>query len=130
MVAEAVVWVDVESAVREWGRDNIASVDRRVLFARNEKGPLPQVIVQRVAGPDSECLIQLDVIASSKAAAAALATEVATEVDALARYVTDDVILHAAAVESSRWLPDPVSKEARYVIDATFVASATSSTGS
>lgn len=127
MVAQAVVWVDVESAVREWGRDNIASVDRRVLFARNEKGPLPQVIVQRIAGPDSDCLIQLDVVASSKAAAAELAAEVATAVDGLARYVTDDVILHAAAVEDSRWLPDPVSKEPRYVIDATFVASATSS---
>lgn len=128
MVAEAVVWVDVEGAVRAWVRDYVTGADRRVFYERSEKARLPQIVVFRIGGPDGECLIQFDVLARSKDDAAVLAAELATEADALVRYEHDDVMLHTAVVESSRWFPDPVSREPRYIVDVTFVASSTTPT--
>lgn len=126
MVAEAVVWVDVESAVRAWARDNVPSAERRVFFGANDKVSGDQLVLQRVGGPDGNCLIQFDCWSSTKEGAAALAADLATEADALATYVFDGVRLHAASTEQSRWLPDPESDAPRYVVDITFVASATS----
>lgn len=125
MVAEAVVWVDVESAVRAWARE--AVTDRTFFGAA--KGNEPQIVLRRIGGPDSDCLIQFDCWASSKAAAATLAADLATAADALVRYEHDGVMLHTAVVESSRWLPDG-EDHPRYIVDVTFVATPTSPTGS
>jgi len=126
-IAEPRVWVDVESAVREWIRDSVSSVDRRAFFGTNDKAGKPQIVLFRVAGPDDVCLIQCDVWGTSKAEAAATAAELATAADALARYAHEGVLLHGAIVDSIRWLPDedqPVGEGARYVVELTFMASA------
>lgn len=130
MVAQAVVWVDVESAVRAWARDNVDSVNRRVFFGANNDISGAQIVLHRIGGPDESCLIQFDVWHSNKPDAAALAAELATACDGLTRYQDDDVILHGAAVESSRWLPDPESDTPRYIVDVTFVATSAGITGS
>lgn len=130
MVAQPVTWVDVESAVRAWARDYVTSVARKVFFAVRTDLSYPQVTVHRIGGPDDNCLMQFDCWGANKAAAAQLAAEVATEIDALPRYATDTVILHGAAVDSVRWFPDPESDQARYIVDATFTATATAATGS
>ena len=130
MVAEAVVWVDVESAVRAWARDVVSLAARRVFFGANNNVDGSQIVLQRIGGPDDQCLIQFDCWAADKSTAAALAAELATEADALTRFTFGDVMLHTALVESSRWLPDPESDMPRYVVDVTFAASSTSPTGS
>jgi hypothetical protein len=129
VIAEPRTWVDVESAVREWVRDNVTAVNRRAFFGTNDKAGKPQIVLFRVAGPDDACLIQFDVRGSSKAETATAAAELATAADALARYAHEGVVLHGAVVDSVRWLPDedlPVGDSARYIVDITFTATATS----
>jgi hypothetical protein len=132
MVAQGVTWVDVEGLVRTWARSlNLA--DGRVFFGVN--GTLPasstQIVVQRIGGPDEACLVQFDVwgpalsVGQARRTAASLAAELATALDAVARYVTDDAILHGALVESSRWLPDEESDRPRYIVEATVTVTAT-----
>ncbi|MGE0133762.1 MAG: hypothetical protein AB7L91_06285 [Dehalococcoidia bacterium] len=122
MVAEARTWVDVESAVREWARDRVASAERRVFFGANVSAPVPQIVLFRIAGPDDRCLIQFDVWGDSKAQAAATAAELATAADEVGRYTHDGVILHGAVVDSVRWQPDDESDQPRYVVDVMFTA--------
>ena len=122
---EAKTWVDVESAVREWARDANTAALRRVFFEVNNDAAFPQVRVQRVAGPDLDCLVTLHCYGSHKAAAASLAAEVATAADALGRYEHGGVLLHGARVEQIRPVPDPEQPaKGRYVVDVTFTASA------
>jgi hypothetical protein len=122
VVAEARIWVDVESALREWARDNVPSVDRRVFFGATDKAGLPQIAVFRIFGTDDNALIQFDAWGKDKRQAAAVAAEIATAADELSRYVYDDVLLHGARVETIRWQPDEVSDRARYVMDVTVTA--------
>ena len=126
MVAEARTFVDVEGPLREYVRDEVASVNRRVFFEVNPKVPatLAQVIIQRIAGRDESCLVQFDVWAASKAAASALASELATALEALAHFIEGGVLLHGATVESIRWQPDPESNAPRYIVEATVTATA------
>lgn len=126
MVAEARTWVDVEAAVREWARDVVSSVDRRVFFGFNNKVEMPQVVLFRIAGPDDRCLIQFDAWAQGKAQAATVAAELATAADELSRYVHDGVLLHGARVEGVRWQPDEESDTPRYIVEVTFTATASS----
>lgn len=124
-VAEARTYVDVEGAIREWARATVASVSGRVFFGP-AKAALPQIVLQRLGGPDGEAFVQFDVWATDKAEADETAADLATAIDALERYVSGDgtVLLHGAAVESIRWLPDPESDRPRSIVDATFCASA------
>jgi len=126
MVAEPRTWVDVESAVRAWARDALPALDGRVFFGASNDAAMPQVVLIRIAGPDDRCLIQFDVWADAKAAAAALAADLATAIDAMGRYTHEDTLLLGARVESVRWQPDAESDTPRYVVEATFTASATS----
>lgn len=128
MVAEPSIWVDVESAVRDWARNAVASVNRRVFFGFNDKAAMPQVVVFRIAGPDDRVLIQFDVWAHTKALAAATAAELATAADGLGRSVHGGVVLLGANVEGSRWQPDEQSDKPRYVVDVTFTAVAAPAT--
>lgn len=120
MVAEARQWVDVEGAVREWARDYVPAVGRRVFFAPTNN--FPQIVVSRIAGPDDRCLIQFDVWAGLKAQAVDLAADLATAADALGRYTHDGVLLHGAVVDDVRWQPDEESDKPRYIVDVTFFA--------
>lgn len=122
MVAEARTWVDIEIAIREWTRDTVSAVNRRVFFAANSRVDEPQIVVQRIGGRDDACLVQFDVWAATKGDAASLTTALLTAVDALSRYEKDGVILLGAFVESSRWQPDVESNAPRYVVDVTFTA--------
>jgi len=126
VVAEARTFVDVEGPLREYVRDQVASVNRRVFFEVNPKVPatLAQVIIQRIAGRDESCLIQFDVWAASKAAAAEIAAELATALEALAHFTAAGAIVHGATVESVRWQPDPESNAPRYIVEATVTATA------
>lgn len=128
MVAEARTWVDVEGAVRSWARDSIDLIGRRAFFGYSAGAARvgAQVVLTRLGGPDDEALFQFDCWASTKEATAVLAAEVASEADALARYVSGETLLHGAVVESIRWVPDPVSDAPRHVVDVTFTATAAS----
>lgn len=123
---EAKTWVDVESAIREWARDANTAALRRVFFEVSDQATFPQIRVQRIAGPDTNCLVSLHCYASHKASAASLAAEVATAADALSRYTHGGVLLHGAHVEQIRPVPDPEQPaKGRYVVDVTFFATST-----
>jgi hypothetical protein len=125
VIAEPRTWVDVEAAVREWARDAVSAVNRRVFFGANNAAARPQIVLFRVAGPDDLCLIQFDVRAASKEAAASAAAELATAADGLSRFSYNGVLLLGATVDSIRWLPDeemPVKDSARYIVEVTFTA--------
>ena len=125
MVAEPRVWVDVEAAVREWARDSVASINRRVFFAYNTSGSSPQLVLFRISGPDDACVIQFDAWASNKSQAAQLAAELCTAADELSRYGHGGVLLHGASVVNGpRWQPDEESNAPRYVVDILFTATA------
>jgi len=126
MVAEAKTWVDIENAIREWTRDSIPTVARRVFFSANTSVTEPQIVIQRIAGPDDACRIQFDVWSRTKADAARIQGLLCTAIDALASYVFDGILLHGAVVESVIWQPDPANNYPRYIIDATFVATPSS----
>lgn len=123
------VAVDVDSAVRDWARDQVDSANRRVFFGANDS-VVDQIVLHRVGGADDNVLYQFDCWASNRAAAAALATDLETAADNLARYETDDVVLHGATWESTRWFPDPETDRPRFVVDVTFTATSTASAGS
>jgi len=123
--AEPRTWVDVEGAIRSWIREAIPSVNSRVFFGTNDtvfKNKQSQIVLFRVAGPDDDCLIQCDVWAATKAEAAALAAELATAADALARYSWEGVLLLSATVDSVRWLPDEAADTPRYIVEMTIFA--------
>lgn len=124
MVAEARAWVDVEIAVREWARDSVESVGRRVFFGVDNNAAMPQIAMSRISGPDSACLIQFDCWAKGKAAAAALAAELATAADELSRYEHEGVLLHGADPFDLSWQPDEESNTPRYVVQVLFTATA------
>lgn len=126
MVAEARTWVDVESAVRQWARENVTSVGSRVFFGANNKAAMPQIVLFRIGGPDDQCLIQFDVWAGNKADAAEAAAELCTAADELSRYVAGNVLLKGAVVDGSRWQPDEESDIPRYIVEITFSAWAAS----
>lgn len=122
MVAEARTWVDVEGAVRSWAREAMTGLSGRVFFGVPDQTTFPLVTLQRIAGPDDDVLIQFDVWAAKKAAAASTAADLASAVDALGRYATADVLLLGAAVLGVRWEPDVESDQPRYIVEATFTA--------
>lgn len=128
-IAEPRTWVDVEGALRAFIREKVTSVDSRVFFGTNEtvfKNKDTQIVLFRVAGPDDNCLIQCDVWGQTKADAAALAAELATAADSLARYSWEGVLLHSASVDSVRWLPDDAADTPRYIVELTIFATANS----
>lgn len=123
MFAEPRTWVDVESAVRVWARSVLPVLEERVFFGFSNDASLPQVVLTRITGPDDRCLVQFDCWAATKAEATTLAADLATAIDALARYVDDETVLHGARIEGVRWQPDQESDTPRYVVEATFTAS-------
>lgn len=129
MVAEARTWIDVESAVREWARDNVQSVERRVFFGVNNtvwEQRKSQIVIFRIAGPDDRALIQFDCWAADKASAAEVQSELCTEADHISRYAHNGVLLLGADVESVRWQPDEAGDTPRYIVQATVTAVAES----
>jgi hypothetical protein len=123
MVAEPRTWVPVTKVVREWARDSVLSIDRRV-FRGVSRAPFPQIIPMRISGPDDDCLIQFDVWGAPGGAdqAEQVAADLATAADALGRYTSDGVILHGARVEDVRWQPDDESDQPRFIVQITFFA--------
>lgn len=124
MVAEAIVYVDVEGAARAWARAAVPSVDGRVFFGATDAAARPQIVVQRIGGDDDAAALQWDVWGTNKANAAEVAAELASACSALAGFVHGGAILKAAAVEFVRWLPDPDGDQPRYIVETTFTASA------
>lgn len=120
MVAEPYVAVDVEKAVRAWAR----GAGFTAFFGVNNNGAFPQIVIQRIAGPDDDCLIQFDVWGGTKAEAAQAAADLATALNGLSTFDHDGIRLHDAAWERTRWLPDPQSDTPRYIAEATFTATA------
>lgn len=118
MVAETSTAVDVEKAVRQWTRD----AGFAAWFGATSR--LPEVVLQRVGGTDEEALIQFDCWADTKAAAATLSADLATALTGLASYDHVGIRLHAAVWLGTRWLPDSVSDTPRYIVEATFTATA------
>lgn len=129
---EARTAVDVEGAVVAWCK----SLAFTAFFGTNNNGAFPQVVVQRIAGTDNDALIQFDVWAAprrtdgsippdgSKKAAADEASRLATEITSLSSYSSGGARLHDATWLGTRWLPDPTSDRPRYIVEATFFATA------
>lgn len=120
MVAEPYTAVDVESAVRQWTRDQ----GFVAFFGVNNNGTFPQITLQRIAGPDDDCLIQWDVWGGTKAEAATTEASLRTALTGMSVYVHDGVRLHGASDPTSRWLPDPDSDRPRYIVEASITATA------
>lgn len=120
MVAEVYVAVDVEKAVRAWAR----AQGFTAFFGVNNNGTFPQLVIQRVAGPDSDVLVQFDVWGGTKAEAAATAASLRTALTGLSSYDFDGIRLHGASDPSARWLPDPDSDRPRYIVEASFYSTA------
>ena len=123
LVAEARTFVDVTAAVIAWAKATVPLAGARVYSGYNSAAAQPQVVVQRIAGPDDNCTMQFDVWAAGRTEAAAAAAQLATQVTYLSRFVSGNVVLKDATVESIRWLPDPESDTPRYIVDVTFTAS-------
>lgn len=122
-------FVDVEAVVREWARDNVTSVDRRVFFIASGDAPLPQIVVTREGGPDDAVKIVFTILGDNKKGTAAVAVELATAIDALDRYENDGVLLCSGLVDSIGWAPNETAAKLpapRYEVKATFVAAAAS----
>lgn len=127
MPAEPYTAVDVEGLVREWARDTISLVGRRVYFAPSQSGEWPQLVLFRIRGPDEACLIQFDIHTNSvhgKATAEAVRQQLVEAVNTAANYKHGDAVIRGASVFDERWLPDLESGAARYVVEAYFTASA------
>jgi hypothetical protein len=127
MVAEARTWVDVEGALREWARDSVPAVSRRVFFGVNNSADMPQIALFRIAGPDDRALIQFDCWSSraqGKGVAQAVSAELASAADLLTRYTHAGVLLHGALVTGVRWQPDEESDDPRYIVELLVTASA------
>lgn len=125
MVAEAVVHVDVEGAVRTWLRSALPDV--RVMFGVNNAASFPQITFFRVAGTDEDALFQFDVWGgkgAGKASVADVAADLATALDGLSGYVAAGVRLHGADKPRVSWLPEPVTDRPRYVVEASIFATA------
>lgn len=121
LVAERHQAVDVEAAVRAWGRDALGA---KVFFGVNQDAAFPQVIVRRVGGPDDRALIQFDCWGDTKAQAAATAAELATELTGIGTVDYAGVRIHDAVWLGTQWLPDPESDTPRYIVEANFMVSA------
>ncbi len=131
------VYADIEGAARDWLRtvpgvtDFVAS---RVFFGLPVNTQWPAIVVRQVGGgpsgdaPITVALLQIDCWSQGpkKAQAAALKGAVEGAIESL----TGGTPLGAGAValwgsvESSIWLPDPESNQARYVITAEIAARA------
>lgn len=125
MVAEPRTWVDVEGAAREWARDFVPSVDRRVFFGPQMNNVFPFVVVQQIGGPDDRALLQFEVFADTKMAAMSVLNELAGAVDRMTRYRHEGVILHGFSLPQGKtWLPDTASDKPRYILDVVVTATA------
>lgn len=120
MVAEPYTAVDVESAVRQWTRDEGFTA----FFGANNNGSFPQIVIHRVAGPDDDCLIEWTVWGGTKQEAADTEAALRTSLSGLSNYVHDGIRLHGASDPTSRWLPDPDSDRPRYIVEASVTATA------
>jgi hypothetical protein len=123
MAAEAAVFVDVDGALRQWTRDAVPSVNRRVFFGAG-KAALPQITVQRLTGRDEAAIYTFHVWAEKHEQAAMVAAELATAIEAIAGYTHDGVLIHGGAVQTIQNRPDPRSARPRFVVDATFAVTA------
>lgn len=118
MVAEAREYSDVEGALRTWGRSTLTDLGGRVFFEA-ANAPFPQIVLKRVAGAHDP-LVQFEVFGNHKADAWEAAADLAFALDTMAAVQIDGVLLAGASVEQGpRWLPDPESGRARYIVDAT-----------
>jgi hypothetical protein len=120
---EARTAVNVTLAVREWCRSRGFVAFTGV----NNNGSFPQVIVQRIAGPDDDVLFQFDVWAADGGGARQAedeAARLASELTGLTTYIYDGCRLLDARWSGTRWLPDPVSDRPRFVVEAVFFATA------
>lgn len=130
MVAEAVVHVDVNGAVRAWARAALPSLSGRVFFAVNNAAAFPQVTIPLRLGPDDEVLIQFDCWGApkdkggSKAQAETLGAQLATALDALTTFTYNGVRLHGASKPRRRWAPDEATDQPREIVEATIFATA------
>lgn len=124
MFAEPRTWVDIEPALRAWARQAVPSVSGRIFLGVSNRAAFPQVVLFRIAGADDQCLIQWDVWGGDLAEVAAVATELATALDAMSRFTHSGVLLHGARVDTVRRQPDEESDRARYIVESTVTATA------
>lgn len=122
MTSPAATFTDADGAVREWARDSVPSVSRRVFFGVNNDAPFPQIRVWRLPSIDESALYQFDIWGTTLASAQAVAIELANAAGQLARYTHGDTTLKGADVERKYPQPDPESDRPRVVVDVTFAA--------
>lgn len=128
------VFKDAEGAVRSWARDvpGLAGVQRRVFFDIPADAAMPLVTVARLGGapdagevPFDYARITFSVWARTKFEAVGLVGGLVEALHQMRYTKVGDVALRGAVVDSVLWSPDPDTKAARYIVDATVtVASA------
>jgi hypothetical protein len=123
MVAEAITAVPVTAAVKTWAAE---VTDTPVYRGFADSEPLPQIRVSRFGGPDESCLFQFDVLGDhgTVVAVETLAATLASALTALSSYSADGVLLHGARWDDSRWAPDSTTDRPRFIVTATFTATA------
>jgi len=136
-VSAVKVYADVEGAARDWLRtvpEVVALVATRVFFGLPSNTQWPAIVVRQVGGgptgdaPITAALLQFDCWGQGQNKAQAGAVKVAVE--GAIESLTGGTPLGAGAValwgsvESSIWLPDPESNQARYVITSEIAARA------
>lgn len=119
---------DVEGALRTWTRDVLDPplLARRVFFDVPDNGILPLVTLARLGGapdageiPFDYARITFSVWSRSKQEAAGLVGGLVEALHKMRDSKVGDVALRGANVDSVLWSPDPDSKLARYIVDAT-----------
>jgi hypothetical protein len=118
MVAEARTAVDVDAAVRDWLR---TVVDVPVFYGVNNDAPFPQIAIMRMGGVDEAARYQIDVWGGTRNEAAQTASDVGTALSDC-RHDFDNVRLHAATWQLTRWFPDQESDTPRFIVEAVFTA--------
>lgn len=131
----AVQYTDTENLIKTWlAGTTVAPLVARstgvysIYLAMPKAAPVPAVVLTLISGttgnydqPTMTSRIQFDCWARTRNEASSISLTLINELESLARtdgYFDGTTLLASANVVGYRWLPDPESDTARYIVDA------------